>query len=137
MKIVSACLAGVQCNWQGEAAPCSKVISLVVAGKAMPVCPEQLGGMLIPREPAEQRGDKVITVSGKDVTEKFKHGAEVGLKIAALINCKGAILKARSPSCGVGKIYDGTFTKKLILGDGIFAKMLKRSGINVMSEEEF
>jgi uncharacterized protein YbbK (DUF523 family) len=137
MKIVSACLAGVHCNWQGEAKPCPKVVDLVAAGKAIPICPEQLGGMSTPRDPAEQNGNKVITVNGEDVTAQFKCGAEEGLKIAKLVNCKEAILKARSPSCGAGKIYDGTFTKNLIPGNGVFAKMLKEHGINVTSEETF
>ncbi|EKE01816.1 MAG: hypothetical protein ACD_21C00047G0001 [uncultured bacterium] len=136
MKIVSACLAGVRCNWQGEAKPCAKVIELVAAGKAIPICPEQLGGMPTPRDPAERSGNRVISISGEDVTDKFKHGTEEGLKIAKLINCKEAILKARSPSCGVGKIYDGTFTKNLTPGDGVFAKMLKEHRIRVQSEEE-
>jgi Uncharacterized conserved protein len=106
MKIVSACLVGVRCNWRGEAKPCAKVIDLVRAGKAIPVCPEQLGGMSTPRDPVEQKDDKVITIKGKNVTAEYEHGAREGLKLAKLVGCKEAILKARSPSCGVGKIYD-------------------------------
>ena len=137
MKIVSACLAGIKCNWEGKAKPCKKVIDLVMEGKAIPVCPEQLGGLPTPRERAEQKGDKIITITDKDITDEFEYGAKEGLKIAQLVNCKEAILKARSPSCGVNKIYDGTFTKNLVAGDGLFAKLLKDNGINVISEEEF
>ncbi|MBU0744651.1 MAG: DUF523 domain-containing protein [Gammaproteobacteria bacterium] len=132
MKIVSACLAGIKCNYLGEARPCAKVIDLVCKGKAIPVCPEQLGGMTTPREASEQRGDRIFTSSGKDVTDNFEFGAKEGLKIAELIGCKDAILKARSPSCGSRKISGDTFTT----GEGVFAKLLKRNGINVVSEEE-
>lgn len=104
--------------------------------KAVPVCPEQLGGLPTPRAPAEQTGDKVFTKDGRDVTKEFVKGAEEGLKIAKLLNCKEAILKAKSPSCGCGKIYDGTFTGKLISGDGIFAKLLKQNGIKVVTEND-
>lgn len=137
MKVVSACLAGVHCNWQGKASPCKKIIDLVAAGKAVPVCPEQLGGLTTPREPVEQKDDRVFTLTSKDVTDNFQRGAEEGLKIAQLIGCKQAILKARSPSCGVGAVYDGSFTKQLISGNGIFAQLLKKHGIEVISEEVF
>lgn len=136
MKIVSACLAGINCNWQGKAKPCQEVIDLVKVGEAMPVCPEQLGGLTTPRDQAEQRGNRVVTVTGKDVTDNFWRGAEEGLKLAQLLGCRKAILKARSPSCGVGKIYDGTFTNKLASGYGVFAKLLKENGIEVVSEEK-
>ncbi len=136
MKIVSACLAGIKCRWDGEARPCQKVIELVKQGKAMPVCPEQLGGLTTPRTPAEQKEDKVFTKDGKDVTAQFERGAEEALKIAKLVNCDGAILKSKSPSCGSGKVYDGTFSGKLINGDGVFAKILKKNNIKVFTEKE-
>ncbi len=136
MKIVSACLAGIKCNWQGKAAPCKAVIDLVAAGAAVPVCPEQLGGLTTPREPAEQRNARVVTISGKDVADSFRRGAEEGLKVAQLLGCKEAILKARSPSCGVGKIYDGTFTKNIISGNGVFVQLLQQNGVKVISEED-
>jgi uncharacterized protein YbbK (DUF523 family) len=136
MKIVSACLAGIHCNWRGQAKTCREVVDLVIVGRAVPVCPEQLGGLTTPREPAEQRGDKVVTISGKDVTANFHRGAEEGLKIAQLFGSEEAILKARSPSCGVGMICDGSFTNKLTTGDGVFAKLLRAHGIKVISEEE-
>jgi len=136
MKIVSACLAGVKCGGDGGARPCQKVIDLVKQGEAIPVCPEQLGGLPTPRVPAEQRGNRVFTKDGKDVTREFKKGAEEALKIAQLANCKEAILKSKSPSCGSGKVYDGTFSGRLVNGNGVFAELLKRNDIRVLSEEE-
>lgn len=136
MKIISACLAGTKCKWNGEAKPCQKVIELVKQGTAIPVCPEQLGGLTTPRTPAEQKGKKVFTKDGKDVTAQFKKGAEEALKIAKLANCDEAILKSKSPSCGSDKVYDGTFSGKLIDGDGVFAKILKKNNIKVFAEDE-
>jgi len=136
MKIVSACLAGINCNYKNESRPCQKIIELVKQGKAIPVCPERLGGLTTPRFPAEQRGNKVFTKGEKDVTIQFKRGAKEALKIAKLANCNEAILKSKSPSCGSGKIYDGTFSGKLIDGDGVFAKILKNNNIKVFTEEE-
>jgi len=136
MKIVSACLAGVKCRWNGEARPCQKVIELVEQNEAVPVCPELLGGLTIPRIPAEQKNDKVFTKDGKDVTDQFEKGAEEGLKIAKLINCNEAIVKSKSPSCGSGQIYDGTFSGKLVYGDWVFTKLLKKNNIKVFTEDE-
>ena len=136
MKIVSACLAGVKCNYKGGSRPCPKVVELVKQGKAIPVCPEQLGGLTTPRVAAEQIEDKVITKDGEDVTIEFERGAREGLKIAKLVGCREAILKSKSPSCGAGKIYDGTFSKTLIDGDGTFAKLLKENDITVLTEDE-
>lgn len=136
MKIVSACLAGVKCRYDGSAKPCQKVIELVKEGKAIPVCPEQLGGLTTPRIPSEQKGNKVFTKDRKDVTPEFKEGADEALKIAKLIGCKEAILKSKSPSCGSGEIYDGTFSGKLIKGDGVFAQLLKKNSIQIFTENE-
>lgn len=136
LKIVSACLAGIDCNYKGESRPCEKIIQLVEEGKAIPLCPEKLGGLPTPRSPAEQKDDRVITDEGEDVTEEFKKGAEEVLKTAKLIKCKEAILKAKSPSCGSKRIYDGTFTGKLIEGEGITAKLLRKNGIKVKNEKE-
>ena len=105
-------------------------------GKAIPVCPEQLGGLSTPRKPAEQMGKKIFTKNGLDVTFEFKKGAKEALKIAKLSGCKKAILKSESPSCGIGKIHDGTFSGKLVDGDGVFTKILKRNNIKVCSEEK-
>lgn len=136
MKLVSACLAGIKCTWDEGSRPCQKVIELVKQGKAIPVCPEQLGGLPTPRIPAEQKGDKVFNKEGKDVTSEFENGAKETLKIAQRFDCKEAILKFKSPSCGSGKIYDGTFSKRLIDGDGVTAALLKKNGIKVISEED-
>jgi uncharacterized protein YbbK (DUF523 family) len=136
MEIVSACLAGVKCRWDGKARSCQKVVNLVKQGKAIPVCPEQLGGLTTPRAPAEQKGNRIFTKDGKDVTAEFEKGAKEALKIAKLANCKEAILKSRSPCCGSGEIYDGTFSGKLINGDGVFAKLLKNNKIKVFTENE-
>jgi len=100
----------------------------------IPVCPEILGGLGIPREPAEQKGRLVFTKSGKNVTENFMRGAEEVLKIALLFNIKEAILKQGSPSCGNGIIFDGTFSDHKVTGYGITAKLLRKNGIRVISE---
>lgn len=137
MKIVSACLAGIKCRIDGGAKPCQNVIELVRQGKAIPVCPEQLGGLPTPRTPSEQKKDRIVAKDGKDVTFNFEKGAEEALKIALLAGCKEAILKSKSPSCGSGKVYDGTFSGRLINGDGVFVKLLKKNNIYVRSENEF
>jgi len=134
--IVSACLADVNCRWDRESRPCEKVIDLVRKGKALPICPEQLGGLPTPRPPAEQRGKKVVIKDGKDITKEFERGAQEVLKIAKLVGCQEAILKSKSPSCGVGKVYDGTFSGTLIDGDGVLSKLLKKNGIIVKSEKD-
>lgn len=136
MIIVSACLAGVKCRYDGKANPSDKVNELVKEGKAVLVCPEQLGGLTTPRPTAEKVGERVLTKDGVDVTPQFIKGAKESLKIAKENGCNEAILKSKSPSCGCGKIYDGTFSGKLIDGDGIFTELLKKNNINVSSEEE-
>jgi uncharacterized protein YbbK (DUF523 family) len=136
MIIVSACLADVHCRYDGGGKPCEAVIRLVSEGKAIPVCPEQLGGLPTPRLPAEQIGDKVIRKDGMDVTAEFKRGAQEALNIAKLVGAKTAILKARSPSCGSGKVYDGSFSGRLVDGNGVFAYMCKEEGLEVKTGEE-
>lgn len=130
------CLAGVPCNYMGESRPCQPVIHLVDQGKAIPICPEQLGGLPTPRTSAERLGDRVFTINGTDVTEAFESGAQRTLKIARLVGADVAILKARSPSCGKGKIHDGTHTGNLIEGNGLTADLLMEGGIRVFTEEE-
>ena len=136
--LISACLAGINCKFNGENNLLDKEILDEISKKyhLLFVCPEVFGGLSTPREPAEMKGGLVVTKTAKDVSENFKFGAEICLKIAKLNGCKKAILKARSPSCGSGQIYDGSFTKKLILGDGVAAKMLKANEILVFSEDE-
>ncbi|MEM1539880.1 MAG: DUF523 domain-containing protein [Candidatus Bathyarchaeia archaeon] len=136
MKLCSACLLGIKCRYDGRDALNEKVIKLLKTEILIPVCPEQLGGLPTPREPAEIRNGIVITKSGKDVTENFKRGAEEALKIAKLFGIKEAVLKQGSPSCGCGRIYDGTFSGKTVKGDGITAALLKKHGIKVATEED-
>jgi uncharacterized protein YbbK (DUF523 family) len=136
MKLCSACLLGIKCRYDGKSARNRKVILLLKAETLIPVCPEQLGGLPTPREPAEIRGERVFTRSGKDVTENFERGAKEVLKIAKLYGIKEAIMKHGSPSCGSGRIYDGTFSGKTIKGDGITTAVLKENGIKVITEED-
>lgn len=136
MIIVSACLAGLNCRKDGKSSPHQLAIELVRSEEAIPVCPEQLGGLPTPRAPAEKKGDRVFTKEGEDVTEEFDKGAAEALRIARLANCKKAILKSKSPMCGSGKIYDGTFSGKIVDGDGVLAELLKRNGIEVTTEED-
>ena len=136
MKIISACLAGINCRYDGGSKPNQKVIELVKQGKAILVCPEQLAGLTTPRTPAEEKDGKIITKDGKDLTKEFQKGAQEALKIARLSNCKEAILKAKSPSCGCGKVYDGSFSGNLIDGDGVFTRLLKENNIKVITEED-
>ena len=103
----------------------------------MPVCPEQLGGLPTPREPAEiQRSGKVLTKSGKNITKRLLKGAKETLKITKIVGVKEVILKSRSPSCGSGLIYDGSFLRRLIKGDGITAALLKKNKIRIITEEK-
>ncbi len=137
MIIVSACLAGVKCRYDGRSKPSKKIINLIKKGKAIPICPEQLGGLSTPRNACEQKGDKVFTKDGKDLTFEFQKGAEEGLKIALLVNCKKAILKSKSPTCSSSKIYDGSFSRNLIDGEGVFCKLLRKHNIKVYDENNF
>jgi uncharacterized protein YbbK (DUF523 family) len=136
MKICSACLLGIKCRYDGKENKNGKAISLSREEILLPVCPEQLGGLSTPREPAEQKGKKVFMKSGRDVSENFEKGAKQILKIAKLYGIKEAILKQRSPSCGCGQIYDGTFSGKIINGDGVTSSLLKKNGIKVITEED-
>ena len=126
----------MNCRGDGKSSPHQLVIELVRSEEAIPVCPEQLGGLPTPRAPAEKTGDRVFAKDGGDVTEEFDKGAAEALKIAQLANCKKAILKSKSPMCGSGEIYDGTFSDKLTVGNGIFAGRLKKNGIKVLTEED-
>ncbi|UCD99628.1 MAG: DUF523 domain-containing protein [Chloroflexota bacterium] len=135
--IVSACLAGLRTNYLGEAWPYPKIIEMVRKGKAIPICPEQLGGLSTPRIPAERRGDQVIDKNGMDRTEQFNRGAELVSQLVELTGAKVAVLKADSPSCGVGRTYDGTFSDTLIAGDGVTAERLRKLGMELFTEENF
>jgi len=135
MILVSACLAGSNCRYDGNSNVCEKVVELVKNGLAIPVCPEQLGGLSTPRTPAEIVNEKVITKSGEDVTENFKFGANETLRLAKLVGAKRAVLKQRSPSCGYGKIYDGTYSGNVIEGNGFTAQLLADHGLQILTEE--
>lgn len=134
--LVSACLAGIDCKYNGKNNKNEKIIELIKNEDVILVCPEQMGGLKTPRVPAEIQNDKVINKENIDVTKEYQKGAEVVLKIAKEFNIKKAILKAKSPSCGKGKIYDGTFSNNLIDGNGITTELLQKNGIQVITEDE-
>ena len=143
--MVSACLLGIRCAWDAKARyKKRKVIELLRKEILIPVCPEQLGGLKTPREFQEIEkgsGDDVLDGKsrvknkiGQDVTRQFIRGAKEALEIAKQYNIKEFIAKSRSPSCGCGSIYDGSFSKRLIKGDGVTVALFKRNGIKVISE---
>jgi len=134
--IVSACLAGIYCRYNGDVQPDEAVVDLVRQGTAIPFCPEAYGGLPTPRPPCEIQNGRVINSEGEDQTEQFQRGAEEGLRLAQLVGATEAILKANSPSCGSGEIYDGTFSSTRIPGDGFFAAILKQNGITIRSEQD-
>ena len=137
MKIlVSACLLGVKCRYDGKDNFSEKVKKLGEKHELIPVCPEIMGGLPTPREPSERRGEKVVSRTGKDVTDNFLRGAEETLRLAKLFSCDCAVLKERSPSCGSGRIYDGTFSSTLTEGYGVTAQLLCENGIKVYGENE-
>ena len=134
--LVSACLLGLRCRYNAEPVANERVLALAKTHTLIPVCPEQLGGLSTPRPPAERLGERVVSNNGTDVTSAFFRGAEETLLLARILGCKTAILKARSPSCGHGRIYDGSFTGKLIPGSGVTAELLAKNGIRVYTEDE-
>ena len=134
--LISACLAGRPCRYDGTACAVPELKRLVEAGLAIAACPEELGGLTTPREPAEIRQGRVVTRQGRDVTAQFERGAEAALTIVLAQNIRRAILKERSPSCGLGSIYDGTFSKTLVPGSGVTAALLTENGITVYGESE-
>ena len=135
MKLCSTCLLGIKCRYDGRSKKDKRVIKLSRKEVLIPICPEQLGGLPTPREASEQKGGKVFTESGRDITKNFKKGAKEVLKIAKILGIKEAILKQKSPSCGCGKIYDGSFSGRLIKGNGVTTELLKKNGIKVITEE--
>lgn len=133
--LVSACLLGADCKYSGGNNLCPRLELLKTHYHLIPVCPEQLGGLPTPRPPAERQGDLVVNNAGEDVTAQFRRGAEEALKLGRFFGCTKAILKTRSPSCGNGEIYDGTFSGVRISGDGFTAQLLKEQGFTLFSEE--
>ena len=137
MKIlVSACLMGVCCRYDQKCASDGLVYALRKRHELIPVCPEQLGGLATPRCPAEIKDGRVITKDGADVTANYELGAQMALKTAKDLGCAAAILKERSPSCGCGEIYDGSFSGKTVIGSGVTAKLLIQNGICVVGESK-
>ena len=134
--LVSACLLGCPCRYDGRSKPLVGIGCLREKYKLIPVCPEQLGGLPTPRTPAEWCGSRIVTRDGRDVTEAYQKGAQAALELCLREGCTAALLKERSPACGSGRIYDGTFTHTLIPGDGAAAELLKKNGIRVCGESE-
>ncbi len=137
MKVlVSKCLLGVNCRYKGDNCKNDKVLEFLKDKEVIAICPEEAGGLTIPRDPSEIVKDKVISKAGKDVTAEYKKGAEIALKLAQDNKVDLVIFKAKSPSCGVGIIYDGTFTGNKIPGNGIAAQLLIDNGFKVITEED-
>ncbi len=132
--LISACLLGLNCRYAGDGKRMDGLDVLMDRAQLIPACPEIYGGLPTPRTPAERRGDRVINREGTDVTAQYWRGAEEALKLARLFDVKCALLKERSPSCGSGEIYDGSFTGRRIAGDGVTAELLKKNGIRVFGE---
>ncbi|MCR4886743.1 MAG: DUF523 domain-containing protein [Clostridiales bacterium] len=135
--LISACLLGVACRYDGKSRACPEAVRLLENYELIPVCPEQLGGLPTPRPPAEiQKNGRVISRTGEDVTAAYRKGAEETLGLCRLTGCRAAVLKANSPSCGCGQVYDGSFSGVLVPGSGITAQLLKDHGVRVLTEED-
>ena len=138
MKIlVSACLLGVCCRYDGQAKPHEGALSLLGRHTLIPVCPEIYGGLATPRPAAERVGERVLTAQGGDVTAQYRRGAEETLRLGRLYGCEAALLKERSPSCGSGVIHNGRFDGGRTPGDGVTAALLRANGIAVYGESEW
>ncbi len=134
--LVSACLLGEKCRYDGKSKEYSEISCLKEKYNLIPVCPEVLGGLETPRTPCEIQNGRVISKDGQDKTAEYEKGAKTALEIALKNNCKTAVLKAKSPSCGKGKIYDGSFSKVLTDGNGVTADLLIKNNITVLTEKE-
>lgn len=134
--LVSSCLLGAACKYSGKDNLCRGLLAALQAGGhvPVPVCPEVYGGLPTPRPPAERRGDRVVTEDGADLTAQYRKGAETALLLAEAAGCRAAILKANSPSCGCGQIYDGSFCHRKVPGDGVTAELLRAHGLAVYDE---
>ena len=135
--LVSACLLGTACRYDGKSKPVPQMEALMAKYQLIPACAEQLGGLPTPRIPAERCGDRILTRDHRDVTAQYSRGAQEILRLAKRFGCKKAVLKERSPSCGHGQIYDGTFTGTLVSGDGFTAQLLEENGIQVFGESQW
>ena len=136
MILVSACLCGINCKYDGTNNYDETIFNLVKEGKAIPVCPEQLGGLTTPRIPSEIKGGRVINKEGTDVTNNFVKGANEVLNLCKKLNITKVILKSKSPSCGKDSIYSGDFDGKLVPGNGVLTKLLLANNIEVISSEK-
>ncbi|MDD3334395.1 MAG: DUF523 domain-containing protein [Eubacteriales bacterium] len=134
--LVSACLLGVRCRYDGGCKPVEGMERLKERWHLIPVCPEIMGGLPTPRPPAERVGEQITTQAGVDVTAAYERGAAEALRLAQFFNCRRALLKERSPSCGAGQIYDGSFSGALASGDGVCAQSLQQNGIQVFGESQ-
>jgi len=133
MKIlVSACLLGVKCRYDGAEKLNEAVAGLAEKHELVPFCPEIYGGLPTPREPSEIREGRVYTRSGRDVTAEYEKGAEMALRIARMLGCECAVLQDRSPSCGIGTVHNGLFDGGLVEGDGKTAELFRRAGIRLV-----
>lgn len=133
--LVSACLLGLDCRYCGSGCVSEQVLKLIEKHSLIPVCPEQMGGLPTPRAPVELVNREVVDSTGMNFTSQFEKGADEVVKLAKLLHCSCAVLKSRSPSCGCGAVYDGTFSGELIGGNGITAEKLLKAGVSVFSDE--
>ncbi len=148
LNLVSACLLGVACRFDGQSCPAPELTDLATRGEVVAICPEVAGGLPTPRLPAEIEGasagldgyavldrrTRVVRNDGLDVTAEFMQGAEAALALARQLGVRRAILKSDSPSCGAGRIHEGKFSGKLVPGDGVTTVLLRRNGIEVINE---
>jgi len=137
--LISACLIGAKCKYSGgdNRLPEKTLDALRRRYRLLPVCPEMAGGLGVPREPSERKGERVVSRSGRDVTAAYRQGANVACALGERFVCSTALLKERSPSCGCGRIYDGSFAGNKKPGDGVAAALFKRNGIAVTTEENY
>ena len=133
--LISACLLGIACRYDGESKNYD-LGKLAEQYNLVPFCPEIYGGLPTPRIPSEIAGDRIVNKEGEDVTAQYRKGAEEALRLCKILDIKKAVLKEKSPSCGKGRVYDGSFTRSLIHGDGVTVKLLKEHGIEVFTENE-
>jgi uncharacterized protein YbbK (DUF523 family) len=146
--VVSACLLGIACNHEGRGSPRPIVAALEARYRLIPVCPEVLGGLTTPRPAAELAGADgdgaavlageaaVVNIAGEDVSSAYRRGARSAVAVALAAGATRAVLKARSPSCGASAVYDGSFSRQLVPGQGVTAAALRAAGVEVWSEEE-
>ena len=134
--LVSACLLGLRCRYDGQSKPNAAVLALGEKHTLIPCCPEQLGGLPTPRSPSEWQGDRIVNRAGEDVTAQYLRGGEEAVKLARTLGCEAAVLKERSPACGSREIYVGRFSGVLGPGEGSAARALRAAGIPVYGESE-